>query len=63
MNDVGLNQHSIICHCSGTTKEKIKALIENDITDLDSLSRKTGVCSGCGACENLILQLIADCGV
>jgi bacterioferritin-associated ferredoxin len=50
MNDDELNQLGIICHCSGTTQEKIKALIENDITNLDSLSRKTGVCSGCGAC-------------
>ena len=63
MNDDELNQLGIICHCSGTTQEKIKALIENDITNLDSLSRRTGVCSGCGACENSILQLIADCGV
>jgi len=60
MNDDRINQHSIICNCSGTTQEKIKALIENDITNLDSLSRKTGVCSGCGACEHLILKLIAE---
>jgi bacterioferritin-associated ferredoxin len=60
MNDDRLNQHSIICHFSGTTKEKIKALIENGITDLDCISRRTGVCSGCGACENLIQQLIAE---
>ena len=60
MNDDELNQLGNICHCSGTTQEKIKALIENDITDLDSLSRKTGVCSGCGACEHLILKLIAE---
>ena len=60
MNDDGINKNSIICYCSGTTKEKIKALIENDITDLDSLSRRTGVWSGCGACENLILLLIAE---
>ena len=62
MNDVVLNKLNIICHCSGTTQEKIKALIDNGITDLDSLSRRTGVCSGCGAYENLILQLIADWG-
>jgi len=60
MNDDRLNQQNIICHWSGTTQEKIKALVENGITDLDSLSRRTGVCSGCGACENLILQLIAE---
>jgi bacterioferritin-associated ferredoxin len=63
MSNDGFNQQNIICHCSGTTQEKIKTLIENDITDLDGISRRTGVCSGCGACENLILKLIADCGV
>ena len=60
MNDYGRKQQNIICHCSGSTQEKIEALIDNGITDLDSLSRRTGVCSGCGACENLILQLIAE---
>ncbi|MGZ8225170.1 MAG: (2Fe-2S)-binding protein [Methylococcaceae bacterium] len=49
----------IICHCSGTTKENIKALIGNKVTDLDAISRKTGACSGCGACETAILDLLA----
>ena len=60
MNDDRLNQQNIICYCSGSTQEKIEALIDNGITDLDSLSRRTGVCSGCGACEHLILKLIAE---
>jgi len=49
----------IICHCSGTTEEAIKALVMNNITDLDEISRKTGVCSGCGSCEYLVLDLIS----
>ena len=60
MNDDGFNQHGIICHCSGTTQEKVKALVENGITDLDILSISTGVCSGCDACGKLVLQLIAE---
>ena len=55
MNDIRPDKNKdVICHCSGTTKEKIKALIDNKITDLDGISRKTGACSGCGACETLI---------
>ncbi len=50
---------NVICYCSGTTEEKIKALIDNNVADLDAISSKTGACSGCGACETLILKLIA----
>ena len=61
MNDIKPNPPpEIACHCSGTTKEKIKELVENQLIDLDGLSRKTGVCSGCGGCEGLLLELIAE---
>ncbi|MEI6334877.1 MAG: (2Fe-2S)-binding protein [Methylococcaceae bacterium] len=56
------NYSEIVCHCSGTTEGKIKELLAGGGHDLDSLSRKTGVCSGCGACEDLIQQLLADYG-
>jgi NAD(P)H-nitrite reductase large subunit len=61
MNDMNtLKNQEIICHCSGTSKETIKALLSNNITDLDEISRKTGACSGCGSCESSVLELIAD---
>lgn len=61
MNDIRLSQKKdVICYCSGTTKEKIKQLIDDGINDLDSISRKTGACSGCGACDTLILELMAE---
>lgn len=50
----------IVCHCSGTTKQKIKELVENKLTDLEGISRKTGVCSGCGGCEGVVLEFIAE---
>ena len=56
---IGLTNKTLFAIVAERLK-KIKVLVEDDITDLDSLSRKTGVCSGCGACENLILQLIAE---
>ncbi|MGR9116483.1 MAG: (2Fe-2S)-binding protein [Gammaproteobacteria bacterium] len=49
-----------ICHCSGTTQEKIEALIENGADDIDTLSRLTGASLGCGACETAILEFLAD---
>jgi bacterioferritin-associated ferredoxin len=49
----------VYCHCSGTTKDKIMELVENGVDNLDSLSRITGACSGCGACEDSLLELLA----
>lgn len=63
MTDIKPDQSiTIVCHCSGTTEEQIKALIDSEIDDLDVISRKTGACSGCGSCETLILELIAEHG-
>lgn len=60
MKNIELDKKDIICHCSGTTKEKIKELIDCGMNDLDSISRKTGACSGCGACDTLVLEFISD---
>jgi bacterioferritin-associated ferredoxin len=60
MNDNRPGKKSVVCNCSGTTEERIKEIIDTGITDLDSISRKTGACSGCGACDTLILELIAE---
>ncbi|MCK9397336.1 MAG: (2Fe-2S)-binding protein [Methylobacter sp.] len=67
MNDINPNKkQDVICHCSGTTKAQIKELVNNGIDNLDGISRATGACSGCGACDISILELlaenIADCG-
>lgn len=45
------DKDDIICDCSGTTKGKVFSLVEQGITTLDGVSRKTGTNSGCGACE------------
>jgi len=50
----------IICGCSGTTTEQIKRLVDNGVDDLDRISRATGACSGCGACDTDILALLAE---
>ncbi|MEF3076787.1 (2Fe-2S)-binding protein [Methylobacter sp. Wu1] len=60
MNDIDLNDKDFICYCSGTTKEKIKELINNGIDDLDSISKLTGACAGCGSCETAVSELIAE---
>lgn len=61
MNDINLNnKKDFICYCSGTTEEKIKTLVDDGIDDLDSISRRTGACAGCGACETAVSELIAE---
>jgi bacterioferritin-associated ferredoxin len=50
----------VICRCSGTTTGQIKRLVDKGVNDLDSLSRVTGACSGCGACDTDILALLAE---
>ncbi|EIC29732.1 MULTISPECIES: (2Fe-2S)-binding protein [Methylomicrobium] len=52
----------VICHCSGTTGEKIRALVGRGIGDLEHISRLTGVCAGCGACERAVSDLLAELG-
>jgi nitrite reductase (NADH) large subunit len=49
-----------ICACSGTTVGQIKRLIDKGIVDLEDISRATGACSGCGACDTDIRALLAD---
>ena len=68
MNDIDPDKKKdVICHCSGTTKGQIKELVNNGIDNLDGISRMTGACSGCGACDASILELLAenraDCGI
>ncbi|HEY8159355.1 MAG TPA: (2Fe-2S)-binding protein [Methylobacter sp.] len=61
MNDmIPDKKQDVICHCSGTTKRQIKELINNGIDNLDEISRMTGACSGCGACDVSVLELLAD---
>ncbi|MGZ5031404.1 MAG: (2Fe-2S)-binding protein [Methylobacter sp.] len=62
MNDITPDKkQDVVCHCSGTTKRQIKELISNGADNLDEISRMTGACSGCGACDVLVLELLAEC--
>ncbi len=51
-------QKEIICSCSGTTKAKINQLISNGADSIDKISSATGACTGCGACDASILELL-----
>lgn len=50
----------IVCACSGTSLGQIKRLVERGVSDLEGISRATGACSGCGACDTDIAALLAE---
>jgi NAD(P)H-nitrite reductase large subunit len=52
-------QSLIICDCTGTTQEKILALIAQGF-DLDKISSATGATTGCGACDAEIMDLVNE---
>lgn len=53
----------IICDCTGTTRGKIISLFAQGF-ELEAISRKTGVNTGCGGCEweieSLLDELISE---
>jgi len=52
------NRDDVICDCTGTTKAKIQQLIDDGADSLDQISTATGACTGCGACDILILEML-----
>ena len=53
-------QEDIICDCSGTTKTKIHQLIANGKNTIEQISAATGAITGCGSCDVLIEEIIAE---
>ena len=51
-------KNDVICACSGTTRGQILALLEQDVADMDRISRITGALSGCGGCEFELQSLL-----
>ncbi len=61
MSNVNPNQPAeVICPCSGTTKEKIQQLIDKGSDSLEAISAATGACSGCGSCDVLVMEILAE---
>ena len=50
----------VICGCMGVTRLELHSMIDKGAKDLDSLSKKTGVCSVCGSCRQKVLEILGD---
>lgn len=55
-------EDEVICFCSGTTRGKIKPLIEDGADSVDRISRATGAVSGCASCDVPVQALLAEYG-
>jgi bacterioferritin-associated ferredoxin len=53
-------ENDVLCHCSGTTVQQIKQLLNDGIVDPERISRITGTASGCGGCEFDLQQLLDE---
>ncbi len=47
-----------VCYCRDVQKSAVLAAIEAGCLTVDSLSRKLGVCTGCGSCRPDIEALL-----
>ncbi|MDD1620977.1 MAG: (2Fe-2S)-binding protein [Methylococcaceae bacterium] len=52
----------ILCYCAGTTRQQIKQLLAEGVTDQERISRITGAASGCGGCEFNLQEMLAEHG-
>jgi len=58
--DDDLKEHqTVVCHCTGTTREKICLLVKQGVDTLDKIERLTGACTGCGACDVDVEKLLS----
>jgi len=53
------SDNDILCYCAGTTRQQIKQLLAEGVTDQERISRITGAASGCGGCEFNLQELVA----
>jgi NAD(P)H-nitrite reductase large subunit len=59
-NDSVNKQPECICYCTGTTREKIETLIANGVNTLEQIVNQTGATTGCGACDYVVMELLAQ---
>jgi bacterioferritin-associated ferredoxin len=59
-NDHPNKQEECICHCTGTTREKIEVLIAEGVDTLEGVAYETGATTGCGACDYMVMELLAQ---
>ena len=49
-----------VCICNAITDKQIRAAAENGTTDLRALQAELGVATGCGSCEDMATEILAE---
>ena len=52
------SEPQIVCHCSGTTRQKIHELMAKGVDNLDRIADITGAATGCGSCDAEITDIL-----
>lgn len=50
----------LICICMSVTRGQLQDLIDSGVSDLQSLSEKTGACTNCSSCKYRILDMLGE---
>jgi bacterioferritin-associated ferredoxin len=53
----------LVCHCKGVNCAKIKKEIHQGAWTLEDLIKRTGCCTGCGSCEELVQDILDKEGI
>ena len=59
-NNQPTKQEECLCYCSGTTRANVEALIANGVDTIEKIANETGATTGCGACDYLVMELLAE---
>ena len=49
-----------VCICNAITDKQIRAAAEEGATDISCLQAKLGVATGCGSCEEVASEILAE---
>lgn len=49
-----------LCYCTGTTKEKVQALLDEGFSSFEDIVNQTGATTGCGGCDYEVAEFIAE---
>lgn len=50
-----------VCMCSDVNDSEVKEAIEAGADTVDKLASALGVSTGCGACEDMVKEILTDC--
>ena len=50
----------LVCHCKRVNDKKIRDEIRKGALTLDDVIKRTGCCTGCGSCEDVVQEILDE---